>query len=37
MWQWLMENHPVIYEVVQWSILGMAIIALVLRVLICLR
>lgn len=27
MWSWLKENHPVIYEVIQWSILGMSAIA----------
>ena len=25
MWAWLKENHPVIYEVVQWGVLAMAV------------
>ena len=29
MWTWLKENHPVIYEVIQWSILVVAIAALI--------
>nr|DAG30807.1 MAG TPA: hypothetical protein [Caudoviricetes sp.] len=29
MWLWLKENHPIIYEVVQWSVLAMAVAALV--------
>lgn len=29
MWTWLKENHPVIYEVVQWGVLAMAVVALV--------
>ena len=27
MWSWLKENHPIIYEVIQWTILGMSAIA----------
>ena len=27
MWSWLEENHPVIYEVIQWSIIAMSAIA----------
>lgn len=29
MWRWLEKNHPIIYEMVQWSILGLAIAALI--------
>lgn len=29
MWNWLKENHPIIYEVIQWGILAIAIIALI--------
>lgn len=29
MWHWLKENHPVSYEVVQWGVLAMAVVALV--------
>ena len=30
-WHWLKENHPVLYEVIQWAILGMGIAAIVLN------
>lgn len=29
MWHWLKENHPVAYEVAQWGVLTMAVVALV--------
>lgn len=29
MWHWLKENHPVLYEVIQWGILALAILALI--------
>lgn len=25
MWSWLKENHPVAYEIAQWSVLGIAV------------
>lgn len=28
-WHWLAENHPVLYEVIQWGILALAILALI--------
>lgn len=28
-WQRLEENHPVLYEVIQWGILALAILALI--------
>lgn len=34
MWSKLKENHPVAYEVIQWAILGMAVVALILNILI---
>lgn len=34
MWSKLKENHPIVYEVIQWSILGMAVAALILNILI---
>lgn len=24
MWSWLEKNHPVLYEAIQWSVLGLA-------------
>ncbi len=29
MWHWLEENHPVLYEVIQWGILALALAALI--------
>lgn len=29
MWSWLEKNHPVAYEIVQWSVLGVAVAALI--------
>lgn len=29
MWQWLKNNHPVVYEVIQWAVLVIAIVALI--------
>lgn len=34
MWSRLKEKHPVAYEVIQWAILGMAVTALALNILI---
>ena len=28
-WSWLEKNHPVAYEIVQWSVLGVAVAALI--------
>lgn len=28
-WHWLAENHPVLYEVIQWGILVLAVLALI--------
>lgn len=28
MWSWLKENHHVAYEIAQWSVLGIAVAAL---------
>lgn len=28
MWNWLEKNHPVLYEVIQWVVLLLALIAL---------
>lgn len=30
-WQRLKENHPVLYEVIQWAILGLGITAIALN------
>lgn len=30
MWHWLKENHPVLYEVIQWGLLVVSLIALVI-------
>lgn len=27
-WNWLEKNHPVAYEVIQWTIIGMSAIAI---------
>lgn len=27
-WSWLKENHPIAYEIAQWSVLGIAVAAL---------
>ncbi len=32
MWHWLQENHPVIYEVVWWSVDVICIIAIVISI-----
>ena len=29
MWNWLKKNHPALYEVIQWSVLGLATAALI--------
>lgn len=29
MWTWLEKNHPVLYEVIQWGILLLALLALI--------
>lgn len=31
MWHWLKENHPVLYEVIQWGILALATAGLVIN------
>ncbi len=28
MWSWLKDEHPIAYEIVQWSVLGIAVAAL---------
>lgn len=28
MWGWLKKNHPILYEVIHWTILGMSAIAI---------
>jgi len=29
MWRWMKENHPAVYEVIQWGVLLVAVAALV--------
>ncbi|EET60379.1 hypothetical protein BRYFOR_07575 [Marvinbryantia formatexigens DSM 14469] len=32
MWTWLEEKHPVVYEVIQWGLLIISLIALVIAI-----
>ena len=32
MWQWLQKNHPIVYEVVWWSVDAMALAAIIISI-----
>lgn len=34
MWKWLVENHPILYEVIEWSILAFALAAFIIGLIV---